>query len=342
MAVTRATKHKTHFSGPRQDIRPIFTSLNGDNSWLLSFPRPAAERNSTGKAYFHIVHEPWLNGPQVEYASWLVHLSLSSQPAVSNGAGVESLVREIEQAAADAEIVAPRAATAEVNSLIDAVFMNFHYGDHLHVPTLLTFDPSIPVFATVEAAAIIKKLNHFDTIVTYKDVDPETFNGEWEDFHPGSPLPSYLTVFRIRGHHELNFLSTLIWSPSPTTHEAVLYSPHGLHTSTPALQTLLHHAAPKFETLALLHGLKESWSFSWQTTFGVTTGLELQRATNAKYWVNTHNDRLGYWGVVWFLANDIFKTLEWGLGQEKKGEDGEARKEVKVIDVENGGCFVLE
>ncbi|KZM23026.1 uncharacterized protein EKO05_0008410 [Ascochyta rabiei] len=342
MTMNRATKHRTHFSGPRQDIRPIFTSLNGDNSWLLSFPRPVAERKSTGKAYFHVVLEPWLNGPQVEYASWLAHLSLSSQPAVSDGAGVENLVQEVEQAAADAGIVSPRAVTPEANSPIDAVFMNFHYGDHLHVPTLLTFNPTITVFATVEAAAIIKKLNHFDNTVTYKDLDSKTFNGDWTNLHPGRLLPSYLTLFRIRGHHELNFLSALIWSPSPNNHEAVLYSPHGLHTSTPALQTLLHHSAPEFKTLALLHGLKESWTFNWQTTFGVATGLELQRETNAEYWINTHNDRLGYWGLVWFFANDIFKTIEWGLGQEKKGENGEVRKEVKVIDVENGGCLVLE
>ncbi|KAF9692581.1 hypothetical protein EKO04_009377 [Ascochyta lentis] len=342
MATDRAAKHKAHLGDSRQELRPIFTSLNGDNSWLLSFPRPIAERKSTGKAYFHVVHDPWLNGPEVQYASWLIYLSLSSQPAVSNGAGVESIVQEIEQAAADADIISPQATTPETNSPIDAIFMNFHYGDHLHVPTLLTLNPTIPVFATLEGAAIIKKLNHFDRVITYKDLDTETFNGDWTTLHPDPLLPSYLTIFRIRGHHELNFLSAFIWSPSPNNHEAVLYSPHGLYTSTPALQTILHHSAPEFKTLALLHGLKESWTFNWQTTFGVTTGLELQRETNAKYWINTHNDKLGYGGLVWYLANDIFRTIEWGLGQEKKGEKGEVRKEVKVIDVKNGDCLVLE
>lgn len=338
----RAVKHAAHMRSSKQDLRPIFTSLNGDNSWLLSFPRPVAERNTAGKAYFHIVHDPWLNGPEVQYSSWVIHISLSSKPVVSDGAGVEGLVREIEQAAADAGILPTRVESPGPASPVDAIFMNFHYGDHLHVPTLLTFDPSIPVFATVEGAAIIKKLNHFDRVVTYKDADPDTFNGYWTSLHPGDPLPSYLTLFRIRGHHELNFLSTLIWSASPHAHEAVLHSPHGLHTSTPALQTLMHHSMPRFTTLALLHGLKESWSFNWQTTFGVATGLELQRLSRAKYWINTHNDRLGYGGLVWWLANDIFRTIEWGLGQEKKGKTSEIKEEVEVVDVVNGGCFVLE
>ena len=43
---------------------------------------------------------------------------------------------------------------------------------------------------------------------------------------------------------------------------------------------------------------------------------------------------------MYWLANDIFRTLEWGLGQEKKGE-AEVVREVKVEQVENGDFTVL-
>lgn len=340
MATDRAAKLKAHFDS-KQEPRPIFTSLNGDNSWLFSFPRPVAERKNTGKAYFHVVHDPWLNGPEVGISSWILYLSLSSPAAVSDGAGVEQIAREIEAAAANAGIVAsPSADPAEEKSPVDAILLNLHYGDHLHVPTLLTFRPSIPVLATTEGAAIVKKLGHFDTITTYADLEADTFTGDWTTLHPGAPLPSYLTVFRIKGHHELNFLSALLWSPNPDTHEAILYSPHSMHISTPALQTFLHHSSPAFSTLALLHGLKESWTLHIQTTFGVAGGLPLYRESRARYWVNTHNDRLGYGGMVWLVVKDIFRSVEWGLGQEK-GQSGEGQKEVKVEDVGNGDFVVL-
>jgi hypothetical protein len=337
MADERVAKHRAHL-GSKQDLRPIFTSLNGDNSWLLSFPRPEAERESSSKAYFHIVHDPWLNGPDVQYSSWLIHLSLSSTPAVINGAGVEDLIFEIESAAAEAGIVPDsQTRSTEGHSPIDAILINFHYGDHLHVPTLLTFSSSIPVFTTTDGAPIIEKLNHFNTIATYTDL-PASFLGTWNSLPRPPLLPSYITLFRIQGHHELNFLTALLWSPTPSTYEVVLYSPHGLHTATPALQSFLHHAEPEFETLALLHGLKESWTLNWQTTFGAKSGLELFRQSRARYWVSTHNDQLGYGGLVWWLVKDIFRTVEWALGQEKGDERG---KDVQVEEVKNGECFVL-
>ncbi|KAJ4984483.1 hypothetical protein SVAN01_10035 [Stagonosporopsis vannaccii] len=341
MASDRAAKLRAHFDSS-QEPRPIFTSLNGDNSWLLSFPRPATERKSTGKAYFHIVHDPWLNGPEVAISSWIVWLSLSSPAAVRDGAGVEQIAREIESAALDAGIVAslPDDTAEEGRSSVDAILLNLHYGDHLHAPTLLTFLPSIPIFTTMEGAAVVKKLGHFDTIVTYADLETDVFDGDWATLHAGAPLPAYLTIFRIKGHHELNFVSALLWSSSPDIHEAILYSPHGMHTTTPALQTFLHHSRPAFSTLALLHGLKESWTLNWQTTFGVASGLPLYRQSGAKYWINTHNDRLSYGGVVWWIVKDIFRTVEWGLGQEK-AQAGDKKKEVKVEEVGNGDCFVL-
>lgn len=140
---------------------------------------------------------------------------------------------------------------------------------------------------------------------------------------PHSSLPSYITLFRIKRHRELNFLTALLWSPTPSTREAILYSPHGLYTSTYVLQTLLTHADPGFSTLALLHG-KESWTRGWQTTFGAKTGLQLYRESTARYWISTCDDRLRYGGVVWWLVTDVFRSVGWTLGQDGggKGEGG--------------------
>lgn len=339
MSDPRITTHKFHFTS-RRDLRPIVTSLNGDNSWLLSFPRPESERKSSGKAYFHLVHDPWLNGPETAISSWVVQLTLTSTPVITNGAGVEDLVHEIESSAAEAGFIhRPEQGKVKGRSQIDGILLNFHYGDHMHKPTLLTFDSSIPVFTTTDAAPLLKRFNHFTSITTYPDLDA-TFTGALNGVNRAQGLPSYLKVFRIKGHHELNFISIILWKSTPGTQEAILYSPHGLHTSTPVLQTLLHHAGPPFTTLALLHGLKESWTWGWQTAFGARNGLELYRQSRPRHWVATHNGALKYGGIVWWLVNDIFRTVEWALGQEKEGQ--EAGKDVKVEEVRSGECFVLD
>jgi L-ascorbate metabolism protein UlaG (beta-lactamase superfamily) len=125
------------------------------------------------------VHDPWLNGPEVQVSSWIVFLALSSATAFSNGAGVGRLVLEIESAAADAGVVASSTIqTTDDKSPVDAIFVNLHYRDHLHTPTLLTFPSSVPVFTTLEGALTIKKLNHFDTITTYTDLELDTFTSD--------------------------------------------------------------------------------------------------------------------------------------------------------------------
>ncbi|KAI4647668.1 hypothetical protein J4E93_004078 [Alternaria ventricosa] len=343
MANDRALALKTQIGNAaldKQHLRPIFTSLNGDNSWLLSFPRPHEERTTSGKAFYHIVHDPWFNGPVNLLGIWLASFSLSSPPAVTNGSDVEGIVRDVEAAATDAGFLPTTTSVTQDASLVDAIFIRFQYDDHLHKPTMLTFASSIPVFATTEASAIIRGWNHFDNIITTRDLEPGIFDGDWTSLHPGSPLPTWLTVFRARGHHELNFASTIIYTPSPDIHEAVLYSPHGMRTSQESLQTLLHRSTPDFNVLALLHGLKESWTFNWQTTFGVATGLELQRQTDSKYWIVTHNSPLLYRGLLWVIVTDISRTLEWALGKAKAL--GSEEEKVNVVNVENGESFILK
>lgn len=72
------------------------TSLNGDNSWLLSFPRPEKELKFSSKLYYHIVFEPWLVGPVSIVSSWLIHITPSQTAAVQTVEAIDKLIGEVE------------------------------------------------------------------------------------------------------------------------------------------------------------------------------------------------------------------------------------------------------
>jgi hypothetical protein len=333
-----------------QHLRPIMTSLNGDNSWLLSFPRPDAEREKTGKAYYHLVFEPWLNGPTNLLNSWVLQLRNSKEPAIVDGDGVAAVARQIESAAAGAKTVGtsgdslPTPQSESQPHYIDAIFLGFHYLDHIHKPTLLTFDPSIPVIASREAQATIKPWDHFSQILTIPSLDGQAKSWRDPDTHPGHPFPSWLTTFKLLGHQELNFVTVIIWThemDGVEVHEAILQSPHGIRLNGGPLQAFLD-SEPKTEKLALLHGLKESRIWSYMNTYGVKGGLALWRKIGgAKYWVPSHHAVLHYSGVLskMFGINDAFPTMQCALDEEaKKGGKGDAPN---MCEVENGACLVL-
>ncbi|KAH7138490.1 hypothetical protein B0J11DRAFT_16637 [Dendryphion nanum] len=341
MTTDFASSLKSHFSGSDQKLRPILTSLNGDNSWLLSFPRPQLERENTGKVFFHAVHDPWLAGPTHFLSTWLVYISHTIVPSVKDGAGVERVAQEIEEAAAVAGINAGKK-NSEIgaSSMIDAIFIHFYGIDHLHGPTLLTFDPKIPVFVTPEGGKGIHDLNHFETVRITSDVKPDS--KDWKTLHPGAPLPEWLTLFRMTGHHSLSFCTAMIWSPTPDVHEAIMYSPHGIRVAEPTVQTFLHKTAPDVKVLAILHALKESIAYGWLNSYGVSYGLPLYRESSAKYWVLSHDSQLTYQGIGMIGVKDVRRTLEWGLGREKEENKlGEDLKDVTFVEVSNGNCTVL-
>ncbi|KAF1964486.1 hypothetical protein BU23DRAFT_585556 [Bimuria novae-zelandiae CBS 107.79] len=255
-----------HFKSGSQELRPILTSLNGDNSWRYSFPRPAYEREKSGKQFFHLVHDPWLNGP-----------------TFTTGVGVEELVHEIETTVAAATNTSYHNATA-VGSPVDAILINLDEVDHLHEPTLRTFDAS----------------------------------------HPGPPLPSWLTIFRMPTPTWLTFTTALVLPDpqKPSSHETILYIPHGVPVDNPSIQTFLHPSTLRVTTLAMLHGLKEASLLGWKSTFGVGYGLKLYQEAKPKYWVPTHNSALRYSGVLSYAAWDTTRTLEWGIENQEDGGKG--------------------
>ncbi|KAF2654057.1 hypothetical protein K491DRAFT_601627 [Lophiostoma macrostomum CBS 122681] len=340
MTISRAETLSGYFSKAKGDLEPIVTNLNGDNSWMISFPIPSAKRQR--KAYYHVVSDAWLQGIATQISSWLVTLGLPETAAVTNGSEVDQLVQEIEDAARKANIV-----DGQGPATLDAIFSNFHYIDHLSEATLRTFACDIPVIASPEAAKIARGWSYFDTIITTKDLDPAAKG--WKALHPGASLPEWLNVFRLQGHHELNFATAMVWSSGPDLekHQALLYSPHGIRAEQPTLQTFAHKLDPPLNVAAIMHALHDSFGMGARYTTGVAGGLALERETKSKYWIQSHDAQLVYGG--WFMrlfVRDIPRTLESGieelLGKKGKEYTEEDARKPNLVTVGNGSCFVLE
>ncbi|KAF4943190.1 hypothetical protein FSARC_14993 [Fusarium sarcochroum] len=255
MSKSRQEVYQAHLTSPEKALRPILTSLNGDASWLMSFPRPNAERASSRKAFYHMLYEPWLKGDASMFGAWFFNVALSATAAVTDAQGVENVIGEIEQAAACHIPVAQASAEHEAcHGGIDVIMLAFHYLDHVHKPTLLALDGSIPVIATPEAAAIVRPWNHFQTIGISHDFNSSEKSWRSPEFHPGL-LPDWLTTVRLAGHAELNFCTALVWThltdANEELHETILISPHGTRLDQGPLDAFLN-ARPKTKMLSLL------------------------------------------------------------------------------------------
>ncbi|KAK3304172.1 uncharacterized protein B0T15DRAFT_575675 [Chaetomium strumarium] len=329
MSQSRADTLRAHLGSANAIPRPILTSLNGNNSWLISFPGPASKRARPGsKLFSHIVSDPWLSGHAELITSWMMTIR-TEEAAIGSSA------------------------TTEQPPLLDAIFLNFHHG--------------IPVFATPEAAAIVQRWGYFSHVTETLDLDPAAPANTWPSLHPGGGLPHRLNVFRLQGHHELNFATAIVYSSSPPEegkmkkHEALLCSPHGIKTDQAALTTFLENLdepesndsneeTSRISVLVILHALKDNFSFGMRFMLGVAGGLALERLARPRYWVKSHEAPLAYTRIVPFLArvNDVPRTLQSGLDGEKVNGGGgggggeiEDREGRKVVDVPNGACFVL-
>ncbi|KAH6887420.1 hypothetical protein B0T10DRAFT_70985 [Thelonectria olida] len=340
-----------YFASPDVPLRPIMTSLNGDNSWLLSFPRPPPDRLALGKAFYHVVFEPWLAGSTSMLSSWVIWISLSAKPDVSDPEAIEGVIRQIEALAATGISVndSQEESSGDYTGDIDAILLGFHYLDHLHEPTLRLFNKNIPVIAIPEAVDIVKPWGHFESISTIKNFDPSFTSWQDSGLHPGEPLPSWLTPIRMPGHHELNYCLALVWSHADDSgeevHEVMFQSPHGTRLDEGPLQAFLD-SEPKTEKLAMLHGLKESYTAGMITTLGAKGGLAFyRRIGGAKYWILSHHSTLLYGGIFMRLSwtNDIHRTMDWALGEESKAGGQKADLDrPNMVQVENGGCVVLK
>ncbi|KAM0221394.1 hypothetical protein ACHAQD_005303 [Fusarium lateritium] len=337
-----------HLSDPGKPLRPIFTSLNGDNSWLMSFPRPEAERIATGKAFYHVAFEPWIKGAAHVFNSWFVNIAMVDSPEISTFESLENLVREIESAAA-----AHKPSTDEHHdrqqdsSPLDAILLGFYLSDHLHPQTLKSFPPDIPVIATPPGIKVIKPWNHFKTIRAISNLDASATSWQTPNLHPGEPLPNWLTPIFLPGRAELNFVFAIIWThtvDNEEIHEVILDSPHGVKGDEKTLNAFLN-SEPKTRKLAMLHGLKESSTGGIQTTYGAKAGLALNRKVGGVgHWIVTHSAEMEYTGVFMriFGTKDTPRTVEWALEEEhKKDPSLERSQPPNFVKVANGGSTVL-
>lgn len=354
-SAAQVTLLKAHFETHAQELQPILTALNGDNSWLVSIPRPLEDRAATGKFYYHVVYEPWLVGPAVAFASWIMTITLPATPVYQNEHDVEALVREIEQTAAGCIGRPDPASDSEAGAVspIDALWIGMDIEDHLHEPTMRLFNPAIPVFATADSAKTIRRWKHFRTVVTTADLAPNQ-GASWLELHPGAPLPPWLHIFKLPTSYFLQWANVIVWerpggagAAGGPAYEALVTSPHGVRLDSPAVATYVGGLEPAVKTTAILHALKESFSFGIRTTLGASGGLTLQRASQARYWVSSAESALKYWGLVALFTRDVSRTMQWALEEEetrrrRQGETAPLSLPGQFVHVDMGSSIVLE
>ncbi|KZL68382.1 hypothetical protein CI238_00255 [Colletotrichum incanum] len=320
--MNRTTLMDTLASAQASPRRPILTLVNGDNTWLISVPRPAS---TNGKAFYHILQDPWLGGPSDALSRWFLRLHLKEEGALGSLKAVEDWIQEVETACGGTN--------GEHERWLDAVLVTHTNTDHLHEPTLRTFDPSINLFAVEDAAAVISAMKHFQKV----SIVPDFVRGEKWPTTPG--MPEWLSVFRLQDESGMypNLYHAMIigMSAEEGNDEVILYTPHGVE---PEMVEAARKANPNASVLAMLHPLNECGLGI--TSKGVANGLKIERQNTVRHWVNTHDDNLRYGGIMSYFMQHGRKTLEQGLEEEAKEKGAEQRRPNYVV-VENGGSHIL-
>ncbi|RYP11201.1 hypothetical protein DL765_007854 [Monosporascus sp. GIB2] len=315
------------------DFRPILTNLNGDSSWLMSFPRPIPERIITRRTFFHVAVDPWLvETPGIVLASWFSYVRRRAGATILNGAAVNAIVRNIEKAAGS---------SGHADASVDAICICNNGGDHMHYDTLTTFSPTVPVFVTPGPALFMPRWGHFTTITSIAKFDKAS---SWQTTHPGDPLPSWLNIMRVNTF-KIPFGIAFIWSHGDVNlkHETFLYYPHGCKPDTDEALSYFLESSPRPEILALMHPTKDVYRNESVVTSGVREGIKSWRKTNPKYWIVTHNGHVEYRGLATWGMRDQFRTLEWGLDMLEKGEGHVpfSTSRLNLVEVRNGGYQTL-
>ncbi|PKS11139.1 hypothetical protein jhhlp_002900 [Lomentospora prolificans] len=345
---------RDRFAAGAED-RPIFTSLNGDNTWLMSFPRPRDERGKTGKIFYHVVFEPWLAGPASMLSTWIIYIKLGAPAAISTVDQIETLITEIENAAAgrpNQSSEPPKPEGDKYTGGIDALLVGFHYSDHLHEETLRMFHKAIPFIGSAEVVNIVKGYNHFTTIKLIHNFPVSATSWQSPELHPGEPLPAWIRPIRLPTNRELNYCLAIVWthrnSGGVETHEAIFQTPHGTLIDAEPLQAFLD-SEPRTKKLAIMNPLKEGYTAGQKLALGVKSGLELYRKMGgAKYWIPTSDGQLIYQGLVMRLlnVNDVKRTLDWALEEEAQAATDETittkLERPSLVEVGNGQSCILE
>lgn len=351
--------------------RPLLTHLNADTTWLLSVPYPATSPSLRGRQYYHILIDPWLQGPQSDVAAFFSQQWHAEPSRVQTIAELELAIQGIEDASqghipskipevkegdaivvdTEADVGVGEACTMDIDpiistSQIDAVVISHEFTDHMHKDTLLEIPSSVPVFASTKAASIITSWKHFDSVS-----EIPRFKENWRSSSLKA-LPEWISVSRLAyAGTDLLYYHAAIMVCFPSSKErgeaeAVIYTPHGI---SPKDLTPVASASPKIHSLALLHGLQDISLTKAQLNLGAHNGLKAQRLLGAKYWIGTHDEVKKGGGIVsWFLDRKIV-SLQDAIEREKE-EHGESLRgstleglgEVRFEAPANGESLILE
>ncbi|KAI4116397.1 MAG: hypothetical protein LQ345_003183 [Seirophora villosa] len=244
--------------------RPILTHLNADTSWILSLPYPAEEPHPPGRNLFHILIDPWLQGPQSDLASWFSQQWHATASSVQTIAELNARLKGLEAVAAKPSATSPAEpdtrshadSESVARSCFDMIVISHEFTDHCNRATLQEVSPNTPVFATEAAARLISSWQHFDhvyPIASFSKRDHVLRNTS------ASALPSWLEISRISTRRDaLHFHSAILLTfnirsaPRDEATEGIIYSPHGILADGLERLSL---ASPRIKVLALLHGL---------------------------------------------------------------------------------------
>ncbi|MCJ1398359.1 hypothetical protein MMC11_001557 [Xylographa trunciseda] len=311
--------------------RPILTHLNADTSWLLQLPYPEGSGPPSGRLFYNILIDPWLSGLQSDFASWF---STQWHAIPSSFKTIAELDERLSEAGKLDSVESPSDAEDKPEKprplSIDLVVVSHEFTDHMHQPTLLEIDPSVPVFATQKAAASIRSWNHFTSIsvidhFSEKDLD-------WRHTSV-NPLPDWIGISRLVTNWDAMYLhSALLFTfnlgvghkihgaDDEEAAEAIIYTPHGILADD---LRLLSQAAPSIRTLALLHDYNEvDLSILTRLNLGIHNGLKAQRACKAKYYIGTHDEAKEGRGILMpFLRRKVLSVQD--ALEKEQGEDAD-------------------
>ena len=120
--------------------RPILTHWNADTTWSLSLAYPSHARPPSGRLRYNILLDPWLTGPQSDFAGWFSTQWHAIESSVQTVAELNDHLEEVETLASRVELKRKKnkssrkstASGARHASYIDAVVVSHEFSDHCH------------------------------------------------------------------------------------------------------------------------------------------------------------------------------------------------------------------
>lgn len=306
--------------------RPILTHITADNAWLLSFPNPTINEKWP-KAYFHLLCDPWLQGPATAGPGRWFHAQWHTvKTTYTSMAEIETHIKSIERKAIGEQT---NTVAESHHGLVDAIIISNSHDDHMHKETLVQMNPSTPVLANENVVPKIKAWNHFHNVKLFPNIDSvdALMSKAIDTGEAGQVLPPWLSIWNMppMGTAAPDFYNGIIfvWSPSGETQaqaprEIVLNCPHGISPeSVQFLQDNIQPGSP-LSMLCLLHNWTVSTIAGRPSKLGAHNGLNVQRVLNSKYWLRTHDEPLQFTGLTRFILNFNDTSIEAALEKEEK------------------------